>query len=186
MGESPTDPLEELARDLRQSVGGELRAESEITEQETHIGRLRRRGLADVVTEAMHRGDLVSVITGARTITGSPVFTGSDYLVCVTSTEIVDAPFDRTLIRIERRPHGGHSTTGGAKTFKARLAELEHTGEIVTLVVADTQMELQGRIAVAASDHCVFEEVDGSNTYVPIGQICLIIRPRSDTDRSDA
>lgn len=178
MDEWPNDPLEELARDLRQTVGAELRAESEIAEQETHIGRLRRRGLADVVAEAMHRGDLVSLITGVRIITGTAAFAGSDYLVCVTPTEIVDAPFDRVLIRVDRRPHGGHTTTGGAKTFKARLAELEHTGETVTLVLADSRLDLDGRITVAASDHCVVEEVDGSQTYVPIGQICLIIRPR--------
>ncbi len=174
------DPLKELARELRQTVGAEMRAEAEITEQETHIGRLRRLGLSDVARAAMHRGDLVSLVTATRTITGFPVFTGKDYLVCQTQTEIVDAPFDRILIRVEREPRGGHTARGGAITFKARLSELEQTGELVTIVTADAGIEIVGRLAVVATDHCIVEDPDGPRMHVPIGQICLVIRPRTD------
>jgi hypothetical protein len=180
MSDWQNDPLEELARELRQTVGAELRAEAEITEHETHIGRLRRLGLSDITRAAMHRGDLVSLITATRTITGVPVFTGKDYLVCQTKTEIVDAPFERVLIRVERQPLGGHTTSGGAITFKARLSELEHTGEIVTIVTADAGMDIVGRFAVVATDHCIVEDPQGPRIHIPIGQICMIIRPRPD------
>ena len=120
MADWPNDPLEELARELRQTVGAELRAEAEITEHETQIGRLRRLGMSDVARAAMHRGDVVSLITATHTITGTPVYVGKDYLVCETQTEIVDAPFERVVIRVERRPEGGHTTRGGSITFKAR------------------------------------------------------------------
>lgn len=172
------DPLEELARELRQTVGAELRAEAEITEQETHVGRLRKLGIADVARAAMHRGDLVSLITSTRTITGVPVYVGRDYLVCQTQTEIVDAPFERVVIRVERRPEGGHATRGGSITFKARLSELEHSGEMVTLMTADTALEVRGRIAIVATDHCIVEDPDGPRLHVPISQIALVIRPR--------
>jgi hypothetical protein len=174
------DPLEELARELRQTVGIELRAEAEVAEYETQIGRLRRLGLSDVARSAMHRGDLISLITATRTITGLPVFTGRDYLVCQTQAEVVDAPFERVLLRVERKPKGGHTTRGGSHTFKARLSELEQTGELVTIVTADAGIEIVGRLAVVAMDHCIIEEPDGSRVHVPLGQICLVIRPRPD------
>jgi hypothetical protein len=176
----PQDPLEDLARELRQTVGAEFRAEAEVTEHETHIGRLRRLGLADVARAAMHRGDVISLITGSRTITGVAVFTGKDYLVCQTPTEIVDAPFDRVVIRVDPSASGGHTTRGGAITFKARLAELEQTGEPVTLVSADAGMEVFGTLAVVATDHCIVQDSDGPRFHLPINQITLIVRPRID------
>jgi hypothetical protein len=180
MADWPNDPLEELARELRQTAGAELRAEAEITEQETHIGRLRRLGMSDVARAAMHRGDLVSLITATQTITGTPVYVGRDYLVCQTPTEIVDARFERIVIRVERRPEGGHTTRGGSITFRARLSELEHSGEMVALTTADAGLEARGHIAVVAADHCIVEDPDGSRLHIPISQIALVIRPRFD------
>lgn len=180
MADWPNDPLEELARELRQTVGAELRAEAEITEQETHIGRLRRLDMADVAKAAMHRGDLVSLITATHTVTGTPVYVGKDYLVCQTPTEIVDAAFERILIRVKRRPQGGHTAHGGSITFKARLSELEHSRELVKFTTADAALEVQGRVAVVAADHCIIENPDGARLHVPISQIALVIRPRPD------
>lgn len=180
MADWPIDPLEELARELRQTVGAELRAEAEITEQETHLGRLRRLRMSDVARAAMHRGDLVSLITSTRTVTGVPVYVGKDYLVCQTPTEVVDAPFERVVIRVERRPAGGHTTRGGSITFKARLSELEQSGEMVTMTTAEASIEIRGRVAIAATDHCIIEDPEGPRFHVPISQIALVIRPRSD------
>lgn len=174
------DPLEELGRELRHTVGREFQAEAEVTEHETSIGRLRRLGLAEVARSAMHRGDAISLITGSRTITGMAVFTGKDYLICQTATELFDAPFDRVVIKIEPRASGGHSTQGGAITFRARLAEYEQTGESVSLVCADSSLEVFGAIAVVASDHCILQESDGSRFHIPISQIALIARRRMD------
>ena len=39
------DPLSSLARELRQSVGSELRAEAETAEQETELGASRDRSV---------------------------------------------------------------------------------------------------------------------------------------------
>lgn len=178
MADWPGDPLEELARELRETVGAELRAEAEITEQETHIGRLRKLGMSDVARAAMHRGDLVSLITATRTITGFPVYVGRDYVVCQTPTEVVDAPFERAVIRVERRPEGGHTTRGGSITFKARLSELEQSGEMVTITTADAALEVRGRIAIVAADHCIVEDPEGPRMHIPISQIALVIRPR--------
>lgn len=180
MSEWTNDPLEELARELRQGVGAELRAEAEITERETHAGYLRGLKLSDIGRAAMHRGDLVSLITATKTVTGLPVFVGKDYLVIETKTEIVDAPFERILIRVERQPQGGHTTRGGSITFKARLSELEHSGEMVTICSADTAFEMVGRVAIVSTDHCIIEDPTGPRFHVPITQISMILRPRPD------
>ena len=180
MADWPNDPLEELARELRQTAGAEFRAEAEITEHETHIGRLRRLGIADVARAAMRRGDLVSLITSTHTITGTLAYVGKDYLVCQTPAEIVDAPFERIVIRVERRPEGGHDARGGSITFKARLSEFEHSGETVTLTTSDAGLEVCGRIVVVATDHCIVEVPDGQRLHIPISQIALVIRQRLD------
>lgn len=172
------DPLEELARELRQGVGTEFRAEAEITEQETHLGFLRRLGLVDVGRAAMHRGDVVSLLTPLKTITGSPAYVGKDYLTVETRSEIVDAPFDRVLIRVERRPSGGHTATGGAITFKARLSELEHSGEQVTMYAAEANHEITGRVSLLATDHCIVEDPEGPRVHIPLNLITMVIRPR--------
>jgi hypothetical protein len=180
MADWPNDPLESLARELRQTVGAELRAEAEITEHETHIGRLRRLAMSDIARAAMNRGDVVSLITATHTITGTLEYVGKDYLVCRTSAEIVDAPFERIVVRVERRPQGGHDARGGSITFRARLSEFEHSGELVTLTTADAALEIRGRIAVVTTDHCIVEDPDGPRFHVPISQIVLVIRQRSD------
>lgn len=180
MTDWPNDPLEELARELRQTVGAELRSEAEITEHETHIGRLRRLRMSDVGRAAMHRGDVVSLLTATRTITGTLAYVGKDYLVCQTATEIVDAAFERIVIRVERRPEGGHDARGGSITFKARLSEFEHSGEMVTLTTVDAALEVRGRIVVVATDHCIVEDQEGPRLHIPISQIALVIRPRPD------
>ena len=121
-----------------------------------------------------------SRVFSSPTISGVPVFVGKDYLVCQTPREIVDAPFNRVIIRVEPRGSGGHTTRGGAVTFKARLAEFEQTSEPVTVVSADASMEMSGTIAVVATDHCIVQAPEGTRFHFPIGQIALIIRPRPD------
>lgn len=62
MPEQPNIDLDELAAELRQSVGREMRWEAEDVEADALKLALRRRGLDDVLTELMHRGDVVSTL----------------------------------------------------------------------------------------------------------------------------
>ena len=139
------DPFDELARELRRGVGAEWRDEAEITELETRLGELRRRRLSDVAREAMHRGDEISITVGGRTLTGSPMFVGKDYLVVQTPSMTADVVLDRALVSVRRKPDGGHTTRGGSATFRARLAEYEHTGEPVTFHLTGGTGDLTGR-----------------------------------------
>ena len=178
MGDDDLDPYAELERELRRGVGAEWRDEAEIVERETELGRLRRRSLADVVTEAMHRGDRVVLGTRAGDVIGDPVFVGTDYVAVRSEFRWLDVPLERATIRIERRAGGGHTTRGGSRTFKARLAEYEHTGEPITLHLGGTA-DVTGRVAVAAGDHCVVTDTDEREIVVPLASIDLVSRPRS-------
>lgn len=177
MSAGADDAYEELARELRQGVGAEWRDEAEITERETHLGSLRKRRLADVAREAMHRGDIVTVLVGGWSVKGAVMFVGGDYLVLQTSSQMLDIVLDRAVMRIEPQHGGGHTTRGGSATFKARLAEYEQTGEPVTLHLRGAS-QLTGRIVVAAVDHCITEDTDGARSHIPIALIEMISRPR--------
>lgn len=173
----PGDPFDELARELRRGVGAEWRDEAEITELETRLGELRRRNLSDLAREAMHRGDVITVTVGARALTGSVMFVGRDYLVVKTPSVTADVRLDRALLTISRQPVGGHTTRGGSATFRARLAEYEHTGEPVGFHLIGGAGNLSGRIVVAAGDHCTVRTSDDQDVHLPVALIEMITRP---------
>ncbi|NIR42070.1 MAG: hypothetical protein GWN79_28640, partial [Actinobacteria bacterium] len=68
---APDDPLDDLARELRASTGDEFALEAEAGEREAQQGRLRARTTADVLTEAMHRGDRVRARVAGLVVTGT-------------------------------------------------------------------------------------------------------------------
>lgn len=102
---------------------------------------------------------------------------GVDYLSVETTSQRLDVRLESVAWSIERRPAGGIPKTKGSVTFKARLAEYEQTGEPLTLVVGKT--ELQGSIAVAATDHVVLI-TEGTETVIPLTLIDRVVRPISD------
>jgi hypothetical protein len=170
---------DDLARELRQGAGAEMRAEAEIVEQETHLGRLRKRSLADVARDAMHRGDAAIVEIGGRVLRGHLAHAGVDYIVIETDEHAVDVRLVAVAIRFDPSPQGGHSSPGGSRTLRARLSEYEQTGEELTVVAPGIGVEVSGAIAVAASDHLVVRRSDQTSVHVPTGAVALVIRPRS-------
>ncbi len=167
--------LTELAADLRRGEGAELIDELELAEAETELGRRRRRRLTDQWEATMHRGDSISVWTTFGRVAGLVDFVGADYATVIRHDLCWDLRLDRGAVTVHRASHGGHRVTGGSRTFRARLAEYEATGEIVELVLPALNLELRGRVAVAAVDHVVVEGSDGATT-VPTGLIDAIRR----------
>jgi hypothetical protein len=170
------DPYDALARELRLGEGVEMRAEAEMAELETHRGRLRHRTLDDLARLWAARGDIATVSVGGATHTGPIVHVGSDYLTLDTPTHIVEIRLASALIRIERQRAGGLSLARGSATFAARLAEFEHTGELLTLLAG--REHVKGRIAVAAVDHVVVVDTSGGEVVLPRALIDAVIRPR--------
>lgn len=172
------DPLESLARELRESVGSEFRAEAEMVELETEIGRLRRRALRDVAKEAANRGDIVSILTPARTVTGSITHVGRDYVSLETPTELLDARLDRVALVVTPSTSGGIDPRGGSITFKARLSEFEQTAERVEVAATTLNVTVQGRIVVVATDHVIVEDRDSAQNLLPLATVDLVFRTR--------
>ena len=150
---TPSHPFDDLAGHLRHGEGAEMVDEWEIAEIETEQGRLRRRVLADVWELAMHRGDGVRVLTSFGRFTGEVDFVGRDFATVITAEWCWDLRLDACSLQPVRSSHGGHTVRGGSRTFRARLAEFESTGEEVALCVGDR--EFTGSVTVAATDHVV-------------------------------
>jgi len=128
-----------------------------------------------VLSQAMHRGDVVEAITRFGIVRGTVDYVGSDYSVILTRTADVALRLDRCAVRIERSTSGGHSVRGGSRTFVARLAEYAATGEIVTLLVPDLRLELTGQLTIVAVDHLVVVDLDDATT-VPLDMVDAVRR----------
>lgn len=170
--------FEELASELRQAVGREFRWEAEDVEQLTDQQRRRRQTIGDVAHEAMSRGDVVLVDRGEVRHRGVIVSVNDDLAVLETGDGIVNANLDGAMLAVSKRARsGGTVSDRGSRSFRARLAELEHTGEPV--IIEGFELELRGRITVAATDHVALADHEGVTWHVPHQRIWFVIQPRS-------
>lgn len=172
------DELGELARELRQGAGAELRAEAEVLETETQQGRLRNRDLAGVAQEVARRGDTVSALMAGLTVRGEVAHVGSDYISIDTPTEHHDIRLSACALLVERSTQGGFTPRGGSVTIRARLAEFEQTGEVVEIRAPSLGVTVRGRILVAAADHVCLANLDGVEMVIPNAAIDAVVRER--------
>ena len=174
---STPDAMADLARYLRQGVGQEWRAELEATEFETHQDRLRRRTLRDIAKMLLHRGDRLTMRTGQLQLTGEVVGGGRDYVTINTEHLCADARLDRVALRVTRRSSGGVEARGTAPTWRARLTEMELTQEMVEVYAPSLGVSQPGRIRVVATDHLWLVDPTGFDSYLPLEEIAVVIRP---------
>ena len=169
------ESLLDLARFLRQGVGQEWRAELEATEFETHQQRLRSRTLQQVAKMILHRGDRLTIQTGKMQVSGEVVGCGADYLTLETVGGRVDARLDRIAMVVTKQVSGGIDPKGGAPTWRARLKELELTGEEVELYGSSLGHSRQGRIRAVSTDHVWLVERSRSDIYLPFEEIAVAV-----------
>ncbi len=174
------DRLEELAADLRQATERELRWEAEDVESDVDQGRRRRRDLSLVAYELMSKGDEVSAGWGHTIVTGRIVYVRGDLAVVETGHAVVSLNLSGPVVIkvVERATSGGIGTpSGGSGTFKARLAELEQTGETIRVVSTHSEELIEGRVTVAARDHIALTNRQGTEWFVPHQVIAMVIQP---------
>jgi hypothetical protein len=107
-------------------------------------------------------------------VRGTVDYVGTDYATVVGDDTSWDIRLERSILsRVERSTAGGHTVTGGSRTFQARLAEYEATGEPITILLP--YLEMPGRITVVATDHVVVTAETDMAT-VPIDLIDMIRR----------
>ncbi len=171
--ENPDPELESMLRE----AGREMIAEAAEDERLTELLRRRRQGLAELALEWVHRGQRVRAELGSQTFTGHVTHAGSDYLTLDRAEDVVTIPLDRATWTLEPDPVPGHEQMGGAGTFKARLSELESTGETIRILVGDGRA-LVGSVGVVASDQIEVRQ-DHLTIIVPLGQVIAVVTPRT-------
>lgn len=169
----PDDPLDDLARTLRQGVGDELRQEAAEDEALSELQRRRRASLADSVREAVHRGDRLVVTTAGLTLASPVTAVGSDYLVLDDGERVADVRLEGAVITVEPRSHGGHTAPADSRTWKARLAEHEQLGSDVEVVTHGGQ-RVSGVIEVSASDHIAIRAPEGTLSLVLAASVAVV------------
>lgn len=170
--------FDELARELRDRVGPDIRQEAAEDETLTELQRLRSRDLAEAAREAMHRGDLITIQTAGITLSDPVEYVGGDYLTMEAAESVVDVLLARATLFIEPRQRGGRSGKPAAWTFRARLAQHEQSGNPIELIL-DTGDRIRGVLDVVAADHLVVTDGESGSRLVPTPLVVAVLsRPR--------
>lgn len=166
------DDFEDIARQLRQGPGRDMRAEAAADEELTELQRRRQMDLAGAARTAMHRGDVVTASVAGLTLSHPVIAVGDDYLTMEDGERWIDLRLIDTVLTITPRPSGGRSGRPSAATFRARIAELEQEGiEVGLLLRWGDQWE--GRLLVIGADH-VLVASDSRDSYIPLGSIVVV------------
>ncbi|MBT8192407.1 MAG: hypothetical protein KJP22_03320, partial [Acidimicrobiia bacterium] len=152
-----SESLDDLARELREGVGREMRREAEIVEHDAATVEMRRRRLADVAVELLSRGDTVTAIAGDRSIRGPLTYARGDIASIETSEGIVDLHLAAGVaLRVDERTRaGGTATRPGSDTLHARLLEHELSGVHLEVWVPTHHIEVRGPIVAVGQDHVI-------------------------------
>lgn len=173
--------LSDLSAELRQRVEHEFRWEAEELESDADKLRTRRRTIGDVAHELMEQGDTIAVVAGTMTVTGPVIYAKGDLAVLQTEHSLASVHLGGPIVmRIAARARrGGTSSERGSGSFKARLAEFEHTGETITLILGASTERLEGRVTTVAQDHVIVTGRDGTEWLSPFTNIALALQPLS-------
>ncbi len=161
--------------DLAAAIREEMRLEAEEAEREAAVASRMRRSFEEVALELMAHGDAVSVAVGTWSFVGEITHVGSG----IVSLDVAGARVDLNVglalrLRVIRRAlAGGRSRSKDVATLRARLLELQMSGERIEVGVADCDEALVGRAVVVGSDHVALGERD-PEWFVPFRALAFI------------
>lgn len=172
------DPLDELGRELRERVGHEMRQEAEMVEQFAAAVEDRRRTMADLATELLSRGDIVTVIAGERSLRGRLNYARGHIASLETAAGGVDVHLTAGVaLRIdERSTSGGSGSRAGSDTLRARLLEHEMAGSDIEVWAPDHGIGVSGSIAAVGKDHVIVRERTDTEWVLQLAQIAWVRR----------
>lgn len=157
------------------------RAEWRAEEEEWTRAALERwehgRGLADVLRDCGHRGDVVTFVFPNVAWSGFVVVVGDDVARVASEGVAVDVHFthDAPFVLRTRRGSGDAARGEGAvTTFTARLRELDGT----PVGIGTATGALEGRLRVGR-DQLRLTDPDGGVAHVPTGSVWWV-RPLAD------
>lgn len=155
---SRRDEFDELARELRERLGPELRADAEESEALAALAARRARTLADIGRLAADRGDEVVLELRSLRVTGTVRYAAGDLLSLSAHAARLDVCTRRiAALRVVAAPtrRGADEAVPGPGGFTARLHELEMAGTVVEVLVDGHADPPRGTITVVARDHVV-------------------------------
>ncbi len=178
------DDIQDLARELRERVGGEFRAEAEEGERLAALAAARSRSLADVAVELRSRGDRVMISVVGRSFTGTIVYSGQNFCTLRGPRGLTDVRLTAAvqLQVLERAPAGGLGPLAGPGTFRGRLRELELDGVEVEVGGSGLPEPLRGRIVTVGRDHVRVRGGDGADRYLAEAGIAYVRRESTARD----
>jgi hypothetical protein len=167
-GSEPDDLLESctMTTDGAAAARAEWRAEEAAWTRAAFEQWEHGRSLADVVRDAMHRGDQVSFAHATVTWAGTPLAVGDDIVRVDVGDGSVDvrlAPAAPFVLRMWPSAGAGRRGRETVTTFLARLRELDGT----SVRVGAPATELEGELRVGR-DQLRLVDRDGRCAYVPI------------------
>lgn len=168
---------DELGRELRQRVGGELRAEAEETERLAALQARRRATLTDVARHARARGDRLALDLPGVRATGTVLHAAGDLLSLEVRGGRLDVRTDRVLaLRVVEpgAPGAGREPIDGPASFRARLFELEMAATPVEVVVGDAADPRRGVLCAVAVDHVALRDPDRVEWCLPLHAVSCV------------
>jgi hypothetical protein len=155
--------VESIQRDLEEvaaAIRSEIRLEAEEAEREAAVSAAMRRDLSDVARELMAHGDTVAVDVGQRIFVGPIVAVGSDVVTLEAGSWRVDVNL-KALQRmrvVKRARSGGRRGPHGAASFRARLLELQLSGEAIEAGTTACDEPVVGPVVLVGCDHVAVGE----------------------------
>jgi hypothetical protein len=150
------------------AIRAEWRAEEDAWTRAAFERWEHERTLADVLRDAMHRGDAVTVSFGEVGWTGELVAVGTDVARIATGGAVVDvrlAPDAPLVVRLRKGRGVGGRGDGTVTTFAARLRELDGT----CACIGAPGVVLEGLVRVGR-DHVRVADA-GDVAYVPVASV---------------
>ena len=172
--DDPDEP--EFGPELRQGAGREWVEEAAEDERWTQKLRERRSDLKQRALAMVAEGRQVRAELPSLAFTGRLTFAGSDYAVIDSGYEEVAIRLDAALWEIMAATGDGNAPRREPQSFRAHLAELEASGEVIRALTRDG--EVAGRIRTVASDHVV-AEAETYEMLIPIASLVGTVRTKT-------
>ncbi len=167
------DPSGGRLADVARTGAREWQQEMAAWEGDAELLRLRQRSVGNVLWEAMQRGDRVTATVGRHTFTGTLTAARGDLAVLETP-DLMVALHVTALDAVHLERIGGGVT--GDRTYgslQAYLGMLEVEAAQVRIVGRD--LDVGGRVIVAAGDHVLLAPAAGGETAVAIAAIGAVV-----------
>ena len=171
------DPMQRELEEVAAAIRSELRLEAEEAEREAALSAAMRRSLSDVVGELMAHGDTVALDVGEQTFTGAITGVGSDLVTMDAAGGRVDVHLGSLVsVRVVKRACAGgvRGAPRGPTGLRARLLELQLSGQEVEAGIDGAAEPVHGPVALVGSDHVAIGEKGGPEWFLPFTALTYV------------